>query len=82
MFFSERVYWGARGAIDRLFSAKSKAFPSDTAAAAKAASGSPEGQPTTAPQSSADVKKEAAPAQTPAGSAVNPLVQRLPVTAS
>ncbi len=84
MFFYERVYWGARGFMDRLFSGKPKASPSDIAAVpAKAASGSPEGQPAQMPQPrTAANQGAAAPAQTPAGSAVNPLMQRVPVTAS
>ncbi len=82
MFFYERVYWGARGYIDRLLSGKPKASPSDTAAAGKATSGAPAGPPAQMPLPPTVANQgTAAPAQTPAGSAVNPLMQRVPVTA-
>ena len=83
MFFYERVYWGARGFIDRVFSGKAKASPSDIeAAAGNAASGSPAGPPAQMPQPPTVANQgTAAPAQTPAGSPANPLMQRVPVTA-
>lgn len=86
MFFYERVYWGARGFLDRLFSGKASASSPSTAAEGKAALAAPEDQPQPTHQSphvaGQQAGQQASPAQSFAGSAANPLVQRVPVTAS
>ena len=83
MFFYERVYWGARGFLDRLFSGKpSASSPPGTATDGKAPSATPEVRKEQTQQSPPAAGQQAVDPAGPAGSSANPLIQRAPVTAS